>query len=398
MKNISFLLLFLPFLSQNLFSQTTLPMIKSNNADIYIREQGSVEKTSWQLTPSAKPDIYVVNSLEKNAKVTFVTDVDSISFVVKPNKKYDFVILLNGKDSCFMRVQSPLSNVHLSKKNFANLPHVSDTLPFHLTPYNNILVKTVVNQQDTLELMFHTAVSAISITKEGLAKTHINADKKITANAWGGSAQSALSQGNTVQIGNLKQQNVALTVADLSGQGSDGKFGYDWFQNKILEINYDKNILVAHSHLPKSLNGYAKLPLTYANGSYFLEANMKIAGKTYKEPVLLHTGYSGALILEDAFLSKNNLWTKFDTLGVQVLLDSYGHELKNVQTKIPFLKVGKTVFAQQDILLRAKGASNMPISVLGNGLLKRFNILIDYQSNYIYLKENKLRSLSAKKT
>ena len=36
-------------------------------------------------------------------------------------------------------------------------------IPFRLTPYNNIIVKAVLNNQDSVKLMFHTAASDVSL-------------------------------------------------------------------------------------------------------------------------------------------------------------------------------------------------------------------------------------------
>jgi hypothetical protein len=78
-----------------------------------IKDGNVLKKGIWIITPEAKPDIYVTN----NKKVTFYTDKDSITFKINPKVgKYDFVILLNGKDSAFTQIKYQLPYIDKLKK------------------------------------------------------------------------------------------------------------------------------------------------------------------------------------------------------------------------------------------------------------------------------------------
>lgn len=99
MKKLLFVLL---VLGHSAFGQKSLPVIKANSIKVDIRDGESFKKGSWNITPKLKPDIYTTEN--KNKKVTFYTDLDSISFIVQPNVQYDFVILLNNKDSALTRI------------------------------------------------------------------------------------------------------------------------------------------------------------------------------------------------------------------------------------------------------------------------------------------------------
>ncbi|WP_306350495.1 DUF4932 domain-containing protein [Flavobacterium sp. '19STA2R22 D10 B1'] len=131
----SFLLL-LAFLSFTIVSaQNKLPVIKATSTKVDIRDGENFKKGSWNLTPNAKPDVY--NTLaSKNKKITFYTDMDSISFTVKANKTYDFLIVLNNKDTCWTRIdvkkEIPATNFtksyikeHEGKYNF-EIPEVQE--------------------------------------------------------------------------------------------------------------------------------------------------------------------------------------------------------------------------------------------------------------------------------
>jgi hypothetical protein len=91
------------FLSHVLFSQERIPLIKANSTSVDIRDDKTLIKNAWTISTQLKPDIYSTSN--KNKKVSFYTDSDSISFIVKPGKVYNFIILLNDKDSAFTQVK-----------------------------------------------------------------------------------------------------------------------------------------------------------------------------------------------------------------------------------------------------------------------------------------------------
>ena len=65
-----------------------LPILKTNSTSISIKEGDFLYKNTWNVSPEIKPDIFVTNQFSDSKKVTFYSDIDSISFTVKPNKTY----------------------------------------------------------------------------------------------------------------------------------------------------------------------------------------------------------------------------------------------------------------------------------------------------------------------
>ncbi len=89
----------LPGLS--LSAQPSLQVIKANSKIVDIKDGEDLKKGTWTIVPETKPDIYKTSA----RRVAFYTDLDSISFRVKPRHEYNFVILLNGKDSAFTQIK-----------------------------------------------------------------------------------------------------------------------------------------------------------------------------------------------------------------------------------------------------------------------------------------------------
>jgi len=104
------------FTGPSLFAQITIQVIKANSKIVDIKDGKTFKKGTWTIVPAERPDIYKTSC----KKVTFYTDLDSISFKVKPKHEYNFVILLNGKDSAFTQIKyekiKPVSYLDILKK------------------------------------------------------------------------------------------------------------------------------------------------------------------------------------------------------------------------------------------------------------------------------------------
>ena len=83
----------------------TLPLINANSRNVTIKDGYVIRAGIWSLSPEVKPDIYGALEPFTEKDITFYTDIDSISFHAKPGMVYEFVILLNGKDTCYTRIE-----------------------------------------------------------------------------------------------------------------------------------------------------------------------------------------------------------------------------------------------------------------------------------------------------
>ena len=117
-------------------SQSFLPMIRANSKTVNIRDGETFSKASWTITPEAKPDIYTTGSPVKSKRVTFYTDLDSISFEVKPNAFILFNILLN-KDTALTGIMAYDTLGILKKAGGYNFTQVREIPKFTYQPAEN---------------------------------------------------------------------------------------------------------------------------------------------------------------------------------------------------------------------------------------------------------------------
>ncbi len=100
-------------LTPSAFAQQKLPIIKANSIQVDIRDDQTLAKKAWRIVPEEKLDVYVTSG----KKVTFYTDIDSISFKINPKvATYDFIILLNGKDTAKTQIKYQPSRLEQLKK------------------------------------------------------------------------------------------------------------------------------------------------------------------------------------------------------------------------------------------------------------------------------------------
>lgn len=93
---LKFLTLYLVLLlTQSLFAQKNLPVIKANSEIADIRNGKEFRKGNWTISPDINPDIFHSSALGEN--LVFITDLDSITIPITETTDFDFIVLLKGK-------------------------------------------------------------------------------------------------------------------------------------------------------------------------------------------------------------------------------------------------------------------------------------------------------------
>jgi hypothetical protein len=371
---------FLPFvllvLSASCFSQKKLPVIKASSIAATITEDGQ-PGTKWNLSPQTKIDTYTTNKLTKPVTVRFVTDIDSISLKIKPGEHSDFMVLINGRDTCYTRFQSP------AVKNYSRIkPVIHDTIALILNGHNTIYIKAVLNRTDTLNLNFDTGTTQLVLTGKVL-KSRIKPELKLYNTPY------------ELKIGN-RVYNAKVYDTELTGHDTDGRFGWDIFDGLIVELNYDKQAMIVHSELPRRVKkdkAYTKLGIKYFSQLFFVESTMSQSGAKSTEWFLFDTGYQRTAMLDNDLLKQNNFPAdKMKVIKKVMMHGATGNEVPVITSNLEALTLGKYTLnnVPAQLLTTSKPLRSANVHLLGNEVLKRFNILLDFQDNQVYLKPNHL--------
>ncbi len=389
-----YIFLFISLLSaQTIFAQSKLPVIKATSKRVAINDGGFLDKNAWNLSPKARPDVFTADRTRQTKWVTFYTDIDSIRVKVKPGTRFNFVILLNGTDSCYTQIASAIPPAGADKTIAQN-----DTIPFILTATNAIKVQTIINDTDTLSLHFDASSFDFHLTRDAvLKKTKLLANQP---DALAGKAKPNYNNLNKVfklQMGTRVWTNPEVLTTVLTADNMDGRFGWNLFEGKQVEVDYNRGLIIIHSKMPKSLKGYVKSKMDFTRSFPHIKGTFEIAGKQCSGDFMMDSGSAEAMILDSAWAARQNFANGLKLIRSTTLSDprSVKYEIKIVEAPNMALN-GFGLTNIPAIILAGKNPMGFSINYLGNDVLKRFNMILDFKNDYLYLKPNKLMGVKYK--
>lgn len=220
----------------------------------------------------------------------------------------------------------------------------------------------------------------------------------------GESVKALKSKNNIVKIGDaikLNQDLYELFDTDLNmaprlGVPVHGVIGFDFFKDLVIEINYSsKHIILTNpeNFKYKPCKKCAVLNLEFYNNKPYLNAEITENEKKIPIKLLIDSGASDALwLFEDDSLgikSKTNYFNDF--LGYGLSGSVYGKRttIDALYLQSFVLENANVAYPESTSISSAKNVKNRNGTLAGN-ILKRFNMIIDYQNAIITLKKNAL--------
>ena len=264
-----------------------------------------------------------------------------------------------------------------------------EVIPFEFTDANNISITAMFDDEHSIDMMFHTAVTSVSLTTETIEKYSIDLDQSGSVKSWGGESSARFGRGHKIQIGDLVWKNLMVTESKLSGQKTGGKFGYNFFKDKIIKLDFESNRLQVYSELP-IVDEYEPFKVEFEHEMMFVTGALLVGSEKLENRFLIHSGFGGAVLLDDEFVAKNQLATRLETIGESELKDSFGNVLKTRKLVLPAFSLGHSELKNIPISVFEGAIRNQKMSVIGGDLLKRFHIVFDFQASQLYLKPNSL--------
>ncbi len=354
-----------------------LPVIKSGTPAVTIIENKELV-TNWNLEPGTRPDIYRTGKNISSRNIKILTDSDSLEVNLQPGNSFDFVVLLQGKDSCFTRFVSPAT------KDFSRVkPARKDTIPFVLTKDNNLQVQAVLNRKDTVTLLFDSGASGFYLLKTAINKYLNPSGKQLT--------MKDISD-NDFSIGNLSWEQEQIYPLTTTGDCCEGMFGWDAFDGKVLEIDYDHSRMIVHTKRPEISKEYETFPMEYMKEHFCIYLPVAVDRKRYTGRFLFDLGYQRTIMLDQEMMQQKGLAIKDLPVIKETVMYNSAKEAINLMTvdleKIIFGRyVLEAIPAQVNSNTRPAGyAANF----LGGEVLKRFNIILDFQQHKVFMKPNHL--------
>lgn len=282
-----------------------------------------------------------------------------------------------------MKIILFFSTLVFSTSIFAQSKIISDTMVMKINAQNTIYVKTVFNKMDTLTLNFDTGMTELILTNYTL-KNKIKNSVELYDKFY------------DLKIGKTTY-STKVYDAVLTGHGTDGRFGWDLFKDKVVELNYDKDLMVVHAQLPPNIEGnkkFSKLNMGfYKDYSFLISSEIKQGNTIEKDLFLFDTGYQRTAMLDNDLLAEKKFPAdQMKIIKKAIMKGGQGNEIPVITANLEMLTIGKfklkNVPVQQTTTNKPVKGKN--IHILGNEVLKRFNIFLDFQNNVVYMKPNHL--------
>jgi hypothetical protein len=351
-----------------------LPVIPATSAEAQLLD-GKYVRLAWHLDPSAKPDIYYVNVPRKPGRVTLVTDKAKINIDTRFGKSYDLLVLLNGRDSCHIRVVAGFDTASQwqAAGGHGNQP---DTIPFTLQG-SRIYLKGILNDKK-VNVQLDLGAGTNCVNKTSSAKLGLAFDSKRMVSNTQGLNEMPVSSSNRLSLGRFSWRSLPLTEVGNMQPEEDIIIGNTLFRDKILEIDYDRLVMVVHTRLPATARGYNKQPVWFEQSRPKFEATLRIAGKTYPFWFLFDTGRDGTMLIGEDFTGVGNTWNELTPLTV-----INGRKIIRLDAVIAGTTFPDVVTNAADPA-QPKGRPTL----FGNQLLNHFNVILDNIHGDLYLRPN----------
>jgi predicted aspartyl protease len=385
-----------------LFSCSTnkkLPVLKTTSKIVSIKDGNKFNEGVWTIAPEAKLDEFTVRKFIGKKKVSFMSSIDTLTFNVKPNKIYDFVIQM-GEEKALTRINTDtLKQATLSFLEYYNddktKTSLTDTIPFVLKDDRRIYLKGKINNSDPLDFLFDTGANAIVITSDLIGnKVNLELDGEVGNEGADGNQTVSTSSSNLLEIEDLNWDGVEIISIDYKNPSFDGVLGWIAFEDKIVEIDYDKNELIIHQSINTVPKGFLKIETKMIRDVPYIKGMITVNGEKSKGWFEYDTGYNGSFKMSQIYASENGLNGVMKKVGNSVSTGSVGIKIKSTNHILPKLQLGKFEINNVQLTITEKDPEGIEHNdILGNNLLKRFNAIIDLKNFEIYLKPNSLFNL-----
>jgi hypothetical protein len=270
-------------------------------------------------------------------------------------------------------------------------------LPFELKSDNRIYLKCKVNESDSLLFVFDTGAETMVINQNISGKNlTMNFDGEVDNIGTNGISKAPLSTKNSFSFGGISATDVSFISVPYGESVFDGVLGSTFMKKYIIEVDYRKKKMSFYDPVSYKYNNkeYEKLKVHFYKKIPLAEASVIINGKKYKGKYELDTGSDGSLMLSAPFVDLHGLTHQLKTVAHATASGSDGTKSISPIVVLPEMGIGgKHFYVIPAILSTAESgmaADKNLAGIVGNGFLKRFDMIIDMAHDKIYVKPNNL--------
>lgn len=261
-----------------------------------------------------------------------------------------------------------------------------------------VLIKGVFNDiPDSLNFILDTGSGAISLdssTAEEFKIPNVPSGRKISGIA--GVRDVNYAQYNNLHLPGLTVDSLDFYInnydilSSVYGIKIDGVIGYSFLSRYIVEIDYDKMLITVYS--PGKIKYPRRATLLHPIFSALPILSLKIKdARKIQSRFYLDTGAGLCFLLTKQFLADSNFLLK-KRKPVTIQVQGFGGKKEMHLTVIKRLQIGPYKFKNvpTNILDDDHNALSYPMlsGLIGNDILRRFNVILNYPERTVSLKPN----------
>lgn len=310
-----------------------------------------------------------------------------------------FVFLLLPALFCLpIYAQQPKPNESIVSRASADKSAIKVPFEFY---GNHILVPVRVNNSPPFWFYFDSGAGVNLINKRTAEKLGLESRGTVNIAGNGGTGSGSFIENAIIELAGVKAADQLIVSSPLenlneyAGRDISGIIGNNFIEKFVVEIDYANQTLVFHD--PKNYN-LADEPdavaLKMRRGTPFVKAELSLDGKTViTDSFPVDIGSGGIFALNKPFAEKNRVLQIVPKTSVSEGAGGagLGGELRKTNVRISGIKIGKHTLSQPiiSILADKNGNGGSPyIGLIGSDLLRRFTVVLDYQSKRILLTPN----------
>jgi hypothetical protein len=251
---------------------------------------------------------------------------------------------------------------------------------------------------DTLNFILDTGSGGISLDSSTTAYLNLEktASDKIIRGI-GGVRKVEFAVNHTLKLPGLAVSNLDFHVNDYAlltsvyGLKIDGIIGYSFLRRYIVAINYDETLMSIYSpgiyKYPKG--GYLTRP---DFSSIPMQSAVVYDGKTFRNKFYFDSGAGLCFLMSENYVSDSNVLAKNKEM-MATQAEGLGGKKPMQLTVVRSVKVGPYKFRKVPTYV-FKDEYNVTAypntgGLIGNDLLRRFNVVLNYPAQAIHLNPNK---------
>jgi hypothetical protein len=262
----------------------------------------------------------------------------------------------------------------------------------------HVWLKVSVNGAPPADFLLDTGASITVIDSAYAAAHGIPAQGRLQASGAGAAGGAALGHVDSLRVAGadgdgviVSDQKVAVlalspNLEPFFWRGVAGVLGYDFISRFVVEVDYDRALLVLHDPRTFRYQGAGKsIPLTFAGNIPVAKA--RIDGQ-FEGEFRLDVGSGSTVDIHGPFAKQHDLESRLGT-HYEVTGGGFGGTFASTVARMKKMEIGPFAWDEPVVLLSGATSGGLAsedyAGNIGNHILERFKATFDYEHHVVYL-------------